>query len=103
MPRTDPGDARPPPPPPPPRLLTQILDEARAAGFLGPGPLDIQLRHAEGFALVSRRLWPDGATPPVLLDLGSGGGLPGLVVAVRRPEVALVLLDANGREDRLPE
>jgi 16S rRNA (guanine527-N7)-methyltransferase len=64
---------------------------------LGPGPLDIQLRHSEGFVVVSRRLWPDGPTPPVLLDLGSGGGLPGLVVAVRWPQVSLVLLDSHGR------
>jgi 16S rRNA (guanine527-N7)-methyltransferase len=78
-------------------VLRQILDEARAAGFLGPGPLDIQLRHSEGFVVVSRRLWPDGTTPPVLLDLGSGGGLPGLVVAVRWPEVSLLLLDSHGR------
>jgi 16S rRNA (guanine527-N7)-methyltransferase len=57
----------------------------------------VHLRHAEGFAAICRRLWPDGPTPPVLLDLGSGGGLPGLVVATRWPEATLVLLDAQGR------
>jgi 16S rRNA (guanine527-N7)-methyltransferase len=82
---------------PPPARLLDILDEARAAGFLGPGPLDTQLRHAEGFAVVARRLWPDGPTPPVLLDLGSGGGLPGLVVATRWPEATVILLDASAR------
>jgi 16S rRNA (guanine527-N7)-methyltransferase len=55
------------------------------------------LRHAEGFAAVCRRLWPDGPTPPVLLDLGSGGGLPGLIVAAHWPEATLVLLDSQGR------
>ncbi len=90
-PGTDPGDAG------STAVLGQILDEARAAGFLGPGPLDIQLRHAEGFAVVARSLWPDGPTPPVLLDLGSGGGLPGLVVAARWPEATVVLLDASAR------
>ncbi|HEY2302396.1 MAG TPA: RsmG family class I SAM-dependent methyltransferase, partial [Acidimicrobiales bacterium] len=78
-------------------LLRQILEEARAAGFLGPGPVDAHLRHAEGFVAVCRRLWPDGPTPPVILDLGSGGGLPGLVVATRLPEATLVLLDAQAR------
>ena len=77
--------------------LRQILGEARAAGFLGPGPVDSHVRHAEGFVAVCRRLWPDGTTPPVLLDLGSGGGLPGLVVATHWPEASLVLLDAHGR------
>ncbi|HEY1905829.1 MAG TPA: RsmG family class I SAM-dependent methyltransferase [Myxococcaceae bacterium] len=78
-------------------LLRQILEEARAAGFLGPGPVDAHLRHAEGFVAVCRRLWPDGPTPPVLLDLGSGAGLPGLVVATLLPDATLVLLDAQGR------
>jgi 16S rRNA (guanine527-N7)-methyltransferase len=95
-----PAEPAAPPPPPPaasPRLLDQLLEEARAAGFLGPGPLGIQFRHAEGFVVVCRRLWPDGAAPPVLLDLGSGGGLPGLVVATSWPEASLVLLESNGR------
>ena len=97
MPGTDSPAAAPPPPLPPLPLLRQILEEARAAGFLGPGPVDAHLRHAEGFVAVCRRLWPDGPTPPVLLDLGSGGGLPGLVVATRLPDTTLVLLDAQGR------
>lgn len=110
MPGTDPSSTPPSPLPPPgprpphppalesePPLLRQILEEARAAGFLGPGPVDVHLRHAEGFATLCARLWPDGTTPPVLLDLGSGGGLPGLVVAARRPEATLVLLDAQVR------
>jgi len=80
--------------------LRQILEEARAAGFLGPGPVATHLRHAEGFVAVCRRLWPDGSAPPVLLDLGSGGGLPGLVVATHWPEATLVLLDAQGRRTR---
>jgi 16S rRNA G527 N7-methylase RsmG len=32
-----------------------------------------------------------------LLDLGSGGGVPGLVIAAARPEAAVVLLDASER------
>ena len=93
MPGTDPAPA----PTPPPARLLDVLDEARAAGFLGPGPLDPQVRHAEGFAVVARRLRPDGPTPPSLLDLGSGGGLPGLVVATRWPEATVILLDAAAR------
>ena len=104
MPGTDPSAAplpqpqpqRPPQPPRPSELL-EILEEARAAGFLGPGPVETHLRHAEGFVAVCRRLWPDGPAPPALLDLGSGGGLPGLVVAVRWPGASLVLLDAQAR------
>lgn len=78
--------------------LRDVLEGARSAGFLGPGPLEQQIRHAQGFATVARRLAARaGPTPPRVVDLGSGGGLPGLVVACTWPEVRIVLLEANGR------
>ena len=93
-----------------PDELHDLLAEARQAGFLGPGPLDVQLGHAAGFAVLARRLASDAfealdlpATPgtpcprPRIVDLGSGGGLPGLVVAAAWPEGVVVLLDANAR------
>ncbi len=76
-------------------MLDQVLADARRAGFLGPGPLEIQLRHAEGFAEIAREL--ETGPRPRVLDLGSGGGLPGLVVAQHWPEASLVLLDASAR------
>jgi 16S rRNA (guanine527-N7)-methyltransferase len=35
---------------------------------------------------------------PVLADLGSGGGFPGLVIAVVRPEVSVVLVESERRK-----
>ncbi len=57
------------------------LEESKARGFLGPQPIERQIRHAEGFA----RCWDQSSpTPPAaLMDLGSGGGLPGLVLVER--------------------
>ena len=78
-----------------PTPLHELLTEARTLGFLGPGPLDPQISHAEGFAAIARRLSGPGGRR--LVDLGSGGGLPGLVVATDWPEVTLALLEANGR------
>ena len=78
-----------------PALLYELLADARALGFLGPGPLEPQIRHAQGFAAVGRRLSPVG--PVRLADLGSGGGLPGLVTATEWPAATLVLIEANGR------
>ena len=75
--------------------LGEVLLAAREAGFLGPGPIERHLRHAQGFtSLVLRAL---GSDKGHLLDLGSGGGLPGLVIATECPEVTMVLLEANER------
>lgn len=35
-----------------------------------------------------------------LLDIGTGGGMPGLIVAICQPERECVLLDANGKKIR---
>jgi 16S rRNA (guanine527-N7)-methyltransferase len=80
-----------------PTPLHEVLAEARTAGFLGPGALEAQIRHAEGFAAATRRLAAEGPETPRVVDLGSGGGLPGLVVAETWPEVVMVLLDASRR------
>jgi 16S rRNA (guanine527-N7)-methyltransferase len=53
------------------------------------------VRHAEGFAEIARQL--ETSPRPRVLDLGSGGGLPGLVVAQHWPGASLVLLDASAR------
>lgn len=37
---------------------------------------------------------------PTLLDVGSGPGLPGLVLAILRPDLAVTLLDSNGKKVR---
>ena len=93
MPDTDEGN---PIPPALHGVLTEILAEARAAGFLGPGPIEPHLRHANGFVRLARSLTPP-RTAPRILDLGSGGGLPGLVIAAAWPSAELVLLDASER------
>jgi 16S rRNA (guanine527-N7)-methyltransferase len=58
--------------------LSRALEESRARGFLGPGSIEPHIAHAMGFA----DCWADvSSTPPSsFLDLGSGGGLPGLVL-----------------------
>ncbi len=52
-----------------------LLREARLLGFLGPGPLAPQVAHA--LAYVSATTLVD---PALVVDLGSGGGLPALVL-----------------------
>ena len=71
--------------------LLRALEESRARGFLGPGAIETQIEHARGFALCWEEFSP--SPPAHLLDLGSGGGLPGLVL-VERWECETVLVDS---------
>lgn len=71
--------------------LREVLDEARRLGFLGPGPVDDHVRRALDLAPAA-----DGA-PERALDLGSGGGIPGLALVLLWPASSWVLLDANSR------
>jgi 16S rRNA (guanine527-N7)-methyltransferase len=71
--------------------LLEVLERSRSLGYLGPGSVRVQVDHASGFAAGI-----DDA-PTRFLDLGTGGGVPGLVLACRWPESEAVLLDARER------
>ena len=71
--------------------LPRALEESRARGFLGPGPITEHIEHAEGFIQAWGQLTPD--PPKSWLDLGSGGGVPGLVL-LQRWRTQVSLLDA---------
>ena len=72
--------------------LVDVLEESRQLGFLGPGPVEAHIVHAEGFAAAV------AAAPSLALDLGAGGGVPGLVLAaITWPETQWTLLDSQLR------
>ncbi|MBS1848705.1 MAG: class I SAM-dependent methyltransferase [Actinobacteria bacterium] len=75
----------------PPERLTALLEQARKAGFLGNGPIDTHIEHAR----VLIDAIPAGAS--TFVDLGSGGGVPGLVVICDRPTMRGALLDGSTR------
>jgi 16S rRNA (guanine527-N7)-methyltransferase len=80
---------------PAPAPLLEVLSLAREQRLLGPGPLDAQITHATGFAsALAEAGVPD---PAVAVDLGSGGGLPGLVLAHAWPSSGVVLVEASAR------
>jgi 16S rRNA (guanine527-N7)-methyltransferase len=74
--------------------LAAILEEARRLGFVGPRPVDELIEHAMAFAAV---LETRGVGPARFLDLGSGGGIPGLVLAARWPNIPGTLLEVSVR------
>jgi 16S rRNA (guanine527-N7)-methyltransferase len=72
--------------------LLVLLGDARRLGFLGPGPVPDQVTRSLAFATVSAAA-PDG----MAVDLGSGGGLPGIVLALLWPGSKWLLVDSNHR------
>lgn len=77
--------------------VRQALDRAQQLGFLGDGPVEAQIAHALGYAAVHAQLTGTDTGPTCFLDLGSGGGLPGLVLAAHWTAARAVLLDSNLR------
>ena len=83
--------------------LTDALLAAQQLGLVGARPVDDAVGHAREFvrALETMRDPTDGVAsgqgatnaPLTVVDMGSGGGLPGLVIAADRPDLAVTLVD----------
>jgi 16S rRNA (guanine527-N7)-methyltransferase len=69
--------------------LIETLRDAQRFGFFGGRPIEEAVAHAGQYVAA---IGPVGPTAR-LLDLGSGGGLPGLVIAEALPMASIVLLD----------
>ena len=71
--------------------LESLLSESQRIGLIGPGDL--------AAATVQARLFVAALPPGPLrvVDVGSGGGLPGLVILADRPDVRLTLVDRRER------
>jgi len=67
--------------------LAAVLADAQQLGFLGSRPIREAIQHARSVVGAL-----DGVSGRVV-DLGAGGGIPGLVVAQARPDLMLTLID----------
>jgi 16S rRNA (guanine527-N7)-methyltransferase len=77
--------------------LLEVLERARTLGVLGPGPVTDHVAHAHWFLDALADLPADSS----VIDLGSGGGVPGLVIAEARPDLRVTLLDSMHRRTAL--
>lgn len=71
--------------------LIRIFSAAQRIGALGAQPVKDMITHACAFA---------DALPQSVqtcVDLGSGAGVPGLVIAIARPEIQLTLVDRRSK------
>jgi 16S rRNA (guanine527-N7)-methyltransferase len=75
-----------------PASLVAVLEEARDLGFLGPGPVTFHVEHAQAY-LPALEPVATGAA----LDLGAGGGVPGLVLAAARSDLSWTFVDAMAK------
>ena len=73
--------------------LHEALGESQRLGFLGDRAIADVVEHALLFVDALGDLTSVGGGTPHVVDLGSGGGVPGLVIAQQRPEMKLILLD----------
>lgn len=75
--------------PPAQDALLAALTESQRLGFLGARPVHEVADHARGFVTALTDL----AAGSRVIDLGAGGGVPGLVIAFDRPDLRVYLLD----------
>ncbi|MDR1393532.1 MAG: 16S rRNA (guanine(527)-N(7))-methyltransferase RsmG [Bifidobacteriaceae bacterium] len=76
------------------RLAELLEEQAEVRGLLGPQELDrLWERHLVNCALLEPLLPPSG----LVIDVGSGAGLPGLVLSAMRPELEFELVDSKRR------
>lgn len=75
--------------------LIDALGEAQRIGMLGDRPLNDVINHSLGFVQALSE------QAQSVIDLGSGGGDPGLVVAVACPHLAVTLVDRRAKRTDL--
>jgi 16S rRNA (guanine527-N7)-methyltransferase len=78
------------------RYGERLLEHNRRVNVTGAADMaELEVRHLLDSLTVVPHL-PEGTAS--LIDVGSGGGLPGIPLAIVRPEIAVTLLDSVGKK-----
>jgi 16S rRNA (guanine527-N7)-methyltransferase len=76
--------------------LRDALASSQRLGMLGARPIDEVIDHGHAFVVALADV------TGTVVDLGTGGGVPGLVIAAARPDLRMVLVDRKvGRTDHV--
>ena len=77
------------------RFVAELTRWQKVTNLIGPGTLDdLWHRHIADCLQLARRVPPEGS----LADLGSGAGLPGLVLAAAMPDRPVHLIESDARK-----
>lgn len=78
--------------------VVAVLERSSAQGIIG-GDLEDHIAHALAFAAE----WSDSLPPATMADLGSGGGLPAMVLAANWPDATVLLTETRRKRADLLE
>ena len=73
--------------------LVEVLEQSQQLGFLGARPIDEVIEHSRAFVAAIQEIGDGGS----VIDMGSGGGVPGLVLAHDLPGLRLDLIDRRAK------
>ncbi|WP_233190641.1 16S rRNA (guanine(527)-N(7))-methyltransferase RsmG [Brachybacterium sp. UMB0905] len=77
------------------RFVRLLAQQGVERGLIGPREVDrLWERHLVNCALLADAIGPEVRT---LADVGSGAGLPGVVIAIARPELEITLIETMQR------
>lgn len=78
--------------------LHEALEDSQRLGMLGARPIDEVIEHSLAFVRALETCTAElGGRPARVVDMGAGGGVPGLVVGAACPDVDLVLVDRRAK------
>ena len=81
-------------------MLIKLLEKAQKLNFLGNAPIIDHVKNANGF-LEAIHTFSKGNEPGNIIDIGSGGGVPALILVEKLENWSFVLLERKQKRAEL--
>lgn len=82
------------------RYLAEVVRVSAEVNLTGAKTLEAAVEALGVPSLALGRAWTRAAPPRLVVDLGSGNGLPGVVAALAWPEARVLLVERRGKKAR---